>query len=70
MELGKAKVDLEHKMVPQGPGVTRHLSLPVQGQTPEWITSEMAHMDVEGGAHVDWKDGKISGAIYRAFCAV
>ena len=64
-ELGKARLDIEKKMVPQGPGVTRHLSLPTQGHDREWILEEMAKMDEESGEHVNWKDGKVSGAIYR-----
>ena len=64
-ELGKARLDIEKKMVPQGPGVTRHLSLPAQGHDREWILEEMAKMDEELG-HNNWKDGKISGAVYRA----
>ncbi|KAI0829854.1 PLP-dependent transferase [Trametes gibbosa] len=64
-ELGKARLDIEQKLVPQGPGVTRHLSLPSQGHDTEWIIAEMAKMDEEAGNHVDWRNGKVSGAVYH-----
>ncbi|KAI0075136.1 PLP-dependent transferase [Panus rudis PR-1116 ss-1] len=64
-ELGKAKLDLESKMVPRGPNVTRHLALPESGQPYDWILEEMAKMDAEAASHTDWKQGKISGAVYH-----
>ncbi|EJF65434.1 PLP-dependent transferase [Dichomitus squalens] len=64
-ELGKTRLDIEKRMVPQGPGVTRHLSLPAQGHDQNWILEEMAKMDEESGNHVNWRDGKVSGAIYH-----
>ncbi len=51
-------------MVPQGPGVSRHLSLPPQGHDFEWILAEMAKMD-EQSDHAHWNEGKVSGAVYR-----
>lgn len=50
--------------MPQGEGVIRHTSLPAEGRTPEWILGEMTKMDNEIG-HAEWKQGKISGAVYR-----
>lgn len=70
MELGKVRLDIEKSLVPQGPGVTRHLSLPQQGQTPEWILEEMAKMDAETHKESSWKEGKMSGAVYRAHYSV
>ncbi|KAJ8472727.1 hypothetical protein ONZ51_g8322 [Trametes cubensis] len=64
-ELGKARLDIERKLVPQGPNVTRHLSLPEQGHDTEWILAEMAKMDEEAGSHVDWRNGRVSGAVYH-----
>ncbi|KAI0373968.1 PLP-dependent transferase [Pilatotrama ljubarskyi] len=64
-ELDKARLSIEMKLVPQGPGVTRHLSLPDKGQDTEWILAEMAKMDEEAGSHVDWRSGKVSGAVYH-----
>ncbi|TFK79129.1 PLP-dependent transferase [Polyporus arcularius HHB13444] len=63
-ELGKARLDIEKKMVPQGPGVSRHLSLPSQGHDFEWILAEMAKMD-EQSEHAHWNEGKVSGAVYH-----
>ncbi|KAI0689368.1 PLP-dependent transferase [Cerioporus squamosus] len=63
-ELGKARLDIEKKMVPQGPGVSRHLSLPPQGHDFEWILAEMAKMD-EQSEHAHWDEGKVSGAVYH-----
>lgn len=63
-EMGKAKLDIENKMVPQGAGVTRHLALPLEGKSAEWILAEMIKMDEEMGAP-SWKLGKLSGAVYR-----
>ncbi len=62
--MGKARLDIEKKMVPQGPGVSRHLSLPPQGHDFEWILAEMAKMD-EQSEHAHWNEGKVSGAVYR-----
>ncbi|THH16014.1 hypothetical protein EW146_g4551, partial [Bondarzewia mesenterica] len=64
-EMGKAKVDINNRLVPQGPGVTRHLSLPTQSRSLEWIMDEMAKMDLEGGSHTDYREGKLSGAVYH-----
>ena len=64
-ELDKVKVDIEDKLVPKDGEVTRYLALPAQGKSAEWIIEEMARMDKELGAHTDWRDGKISGAVYR-----
>ena len=64
-ELDKVKVDIEDKLLPKGGEITRHLALPAQGKSREWILEEMARMDKELGAHVDWRQGKISGAVYR-----
>ncbi|KAG9097706.1 hypothetical protein FS749_005691 [Ceratobasidium sp. UAMH 11750] len=64
-EMAKAKQDIEGKLVASGPNVVRHLSLPVQGRTKEWIDAEMARMDAESGGGDKWKLGKLSGAVYH-----
>ncbi|KAH9942392.1 PLP-dependent transferase [Epithele typhae] len=64
-KLGKARLDVEAKMVPQGPGITRYLSLPAQGHDKDWILAEMARMDTLVATHTDWHDGKVSGAVYH-----
>ncbi|TFK53493.1 PLP-dependent transferase [Heliocybe sulcata] len=64
-EMAKAKIDIESKLVPQGPNVIRHLSLPSQGKTSDWIVQEMERMDAEMGNEVNWRNGKLSGAVYH-----
>ena len=64
-ELGKARLRIEQSMVPQGEKVERHLSLPPQGHTPEWIARAMDIMDAEAAHKSDWREGKVSGAVYR-----
>ncbi|KAF8547229.1 PLP-dependent transferase [Imleria badia] len=64
-ELGKVRADIEDKLVPKGGEITRHLALPAQGKSSEWILQEMARMDKELGTHTDWRQGKISGAVYH-----
>ena len=59
-----ARLTIEGKMVPQGEGVTRHLSLPEKGLTAEQIFAEMNKMDREVHQS-DWKGGRVSGAVYR-----
>ena len=65
-EIAAAKQTIESSLVPQGEAVVRHTSLPPKGQSPEWILEEMTKMDNEIG-HAEWKNGKISGAVYRAY---
>ncbi|KAJ3481819.1 hypothetical protein NLI96_g7401 [Meripilus lineatus] len=64
-ELGKAKLDIEKKVAPDSVGIKRNLSLPSKGQSADWILEEMAKMDKEFGEKTNWKDGKISGAVYH-----
>lgn len=64
VEMDKAKLDIENKLVPKGADVCRHLTLPTQGQSAEWILEEMSKMDLELG-NASWKNGKLSGAVYR-----
>jgi len=66
--MGRAKLDIEKKFVPKGPSVVRHLSLPLEGKSLEWILDEMQVMDTEmGGLTNSWKQGKLSGAVYRKY---
>ncbi|KAF8624627.1 hypothetical protein AX15_005781 [Amanita polypyramis BW_CC] len=64
-QMNKAKLDIEDKLIPKGPNVVRHLTLPENGQSSEWILAEMDKMDHEQGHSVDWRQGKISGAVYH-----
>ena len=47
--------------------MTRHLALPPTGHSAEWIREEMERMDEEPEHKADWRDGKVSGAVYRTF---
>ena len=64
-EMGKARSDIEAKLVPSGPSVTRHLTLPASGRSPEWILEEMNKMDEEATSKIQWRDGRVSGAVYH-----
>ncbi|KAL4078210.1 pyridoxal phosphate-dependent transferase [Scleroderma yunnanense] len=75
-ELSKVRQDLETKLVPQGAGVERYLELPQKGRPIEWILDEMRRMDGDTSVEkkdeddkhvkkVDWRDGKLSGAVYH-----
>ena len=48
----------------------RHLALPIEGRSPEWIVEEMEKMDSEKETHANWKDGRLSGAVYRELYSV
>ena len=64
--MDKAKLDIENRLVPKGATVVRHLSLPDEGKSFEWIIAEMDKMDEElGGKRGVWNEGKLSGAVYR-----
>jgi hypothetical protein len=65
LAMDKAKLDIENRLVPKGAEVARHLTLPAEGQSPQWILAEMEKMDGELGAHASWRHGKLSGAVYR-----
>ena len=65
-EMDKAKLGIEDKLVPKGANVTRHLALPAEGKSAEWILQEMVKMDEEMN-NPGWKSGKLSGAVYRKY---
>ncbi|KAL5507479.1 DPL1 [Sanghuangporus vaninii] len=64
-QLGEATLKIENSLVPKGPDVVRHLSLPAEGRSPEWILQEMDKMDIEAVKHTNWKGGRMSGAVYH-----
>lgn len=65
-EMGKARLDIENKLVPKGPNVVRHLTLPEDGKSLDWILAEMEKMDIElTGQSGIWNEGKLSGAVYH-----
>lgn len=62
-QVSKALTDLETKLVPKGPGVTKYLLLPKEGWTAEQVRAELdklANME-----HTMWEDGRVSGAVYH-----
>lgn len=63
--MGRAKAMIQEQLVPQGEDVVRHLALPQESKSLEWILEEMDKMDTEGKSHTDYKEGKLSGAVYR-----
>jgi hypothetical protein len=65
-ELDATRADIDRLFIPQGKGVVRHLQLPKQGLPLEWILDEMEQMDREGPSQTNYRDGKISGTVYRA----
>lgn len=54
---------LESKLVPNGPGITRYLTLPKEGWTPEQIRAELEKLG--NMEHTRWEDGRVSGAVYH-----
>ncbi|KAE9403922.1 PLP-dependent transferase [Gymnopus androsaceus JB14] len=63
-EMDKARLDIEQSLCPQGADIVRYLSLPAEGQSPEWIIAEMDKMDQQQQS-LEWKRGKVSGAVYH-----
>lgn len=65
-EMAFARAEIDRKLLPQGKDVVRHLALPKKGCTLEWILGSMEQMDQEAPSHTNYRDGKLSGAVYRA----
>lgn len=65
--MARVQAEIRSKLIPEGPQVIRHLALPSQGKSKEWIVTEMQRMDDESEHSNRWKAGKISGAIYRTY---
>jgi sphinganine-1-phosphate aldolase len=62
-QVSTAIENLETKLVASGPGVTRYLTLPKEGWTPELIRAELDKLvNME---HTRWEDGRVSGAVYH-----
>ena len=66
-ELDATRAEIDRQFIPHGKGVVRHLELPKQGCTLEWILDEMEQMDREAPSQTDYRDGKLSGSVYRAY---
>ncbi|KAF2236626.1 sphingosine-1-phosphate lyase-like protein [Viridothelium virens] len=62
-EVASSVANIERKLVPSGPGVTRYTSLPAEGWSAEQVRAEMIKL-VEM-KHTRWEDGFVSGAVYH-----
>ncbi|KAL8983238.1 MAG: hypothetical protein Q9177_005033, partial [Variospora cf. flavescens] len=62
-QVSEAVAKLQLKLVPQGPGVSRYLTLPKEGWTEEQVRAELGRLgEME---HTRWEDGRVSGAVYH-----
>lgn len=62
-QVNEAIAQLQGKLVPSGPGITRFLTLPKEGLGEDAVRKELqtlADMD-----HTRWEDGYVSGAVYH-----
>lgn len=62
-EITTALSDLEKKLVPSGPGVTRYTALPASAWTTEQVRAELERLGEM--KHTRWEDGRVSGAVYH-----
>ena len=62
-QVAEAIASIEAKLVPQGPGISRYLTLPSEGWTQEQVRQELQRLgDMH---HTRWEDGMVSGAVYH-----
>ncbi|KAI4240084.1 MAG: hypothetical protein L6R40_005322 [Gallowayella cf. fulva] len=62
-QVSQAIKNLESKLVPQGPGTSRYLTLPKEGWTDQQVRAELEMLgDMK---HTRWEDGRVSGAVYH-----
>lgn len=62
-QVSEAIAKLEGKLVPQGPGISRYLTLPKEGWTESQVRAELEKLgEME---HTRWEDGLVSGAVYH-----
>ena len=62
-QVATAISELENKLVPTGPDVTRYLTLPKEGWSSEQLREELDKL--QGMKHTKWEDGRVSGAVYH-----
>ncbi|KAI0029475.1 PLP-dependent transferase [Vararia minispora EC-137] len=62
-EMAKAKEGVQRSLVPHG--AIRRLTLPAAGESLAQILAEMDEMDSAMPEHVDYREGKLSGAVYH-----
>lgn len=65
--MAEARKTIEGGLAPDRPELTRHLALPPTGRSPEWIVKEMDKMNAASGKPDSWKEGRMSGAVYRSY---
>jgi sphinganine-1-phosphate aldolase len=62
-QVQKSIDELQGKLVPSGPGVTQHTSLPATGWTAEQVHAELQKLGEM--KHTSWEKGRVSGAVYH-----
>jgi sphinganine-1-phosphate aldolase len=62
-QVSESLLKLERKLVPSGPGVERHTTLPREGWSEEEVRNKLNELsEME---HTRWEDGRVSGAVYH-----
>jgi sphinganine-1-phosphate aldolase len=62
-QIADARVNLKKKLVPSGPDIERHLTLPAEGWDTDKVRAELIKLaDMK---HTRWEDGRVSGAVYH-----
>jgi sphinganine-1-phosphate aldolase len=62
-DVSDAVAKIENKLVPRGPGISRFLTLPTTGWTPDQVRAELEKLGEM--SHTRWEDGRVSGAVYH-----
>ena len=62
-QISEAIGNLQKKLVPEGPGTSRYLTLPKEAWTEEQVKAELEKLG--GMEHTRWEDGLVSGAVYH-----
>ncbi|KAL8867666.1 MAG: hypothetical protein Q9174_005515 [Haloplaca sp. 1 TL-2023] len=62
-QVAEAISKLESQLVPQGPGISRYLTLPKEGWTEQQVRAELENLSEL--KHTRWEDGRVSGAVYH-----
>lgn len=63
LQIAEARIGMEQKLVPTGPGVVRHLGLPAEGWPADKVKAELVALSTM--KHTMWEDGKVSGTVYH-----
>ncbi|CCU77198.1 Dihydrosphingosine phosphate lyase/DPL1 [Blumeria hordei DH14] len=62
-QVNEAITKLQAKLVPSGPGIVRHLTLPKEGWSEDSVSKELESL--ASMEHTRWEDGLVSGAVYH-----